>query len=306
MVSVNHLMERYKSLVGDFNPENIIVKPCLRINTLRISEEKLIGRLKGQNVKLEKVPYLEHAYFFDAGFSLASSVEYLMGFIYIQGAASQLPATVLLANVLELSDEKKKDMAVLDMCAAPGSKTTQIATLLNDEIPVVALDENLGRLTAVKYNVERLRLKSVLVYRKDARFSYDIGKTFSHILLDAPCSGNFCIEKDFFNKRSTEDFKNRARLQKELLRSAYKSLESGGTLVYSTCSLEPEEDEMVIDWFLENYEDMSCVNTGLELGDCGSIEVFDQKLNPEIAKTRKFWPHKTGTEGFFIAKLKKA
>jgi 16S rRNA C967 or C1407 C5-methylase (RsmB/RsmF family) len=87
------------------------------------------------------------------------------------------------------------------------------------------------------------------------------------------------------------------------LKAAIKVLKKDGTLVYSTCSLEPEEDEMNIDWILAKYPEMRLEDTGLKIGDSGIVNVFDKKLKSEISKCRRFWPEKTGTEGFFIAKL---
>ncbi|MGE0793183.1 MAG: RsmB/NOP family class I SAM-dependent RNA methyltransferase [Candidatus Woesearchaeota archaeon] len=299
---MNQFLERYKKLGMEFNPEEFMnLKNSLRINTLRIDENQLIVRLKKQKVKLEKIPFLENAYWYEAEFSLASSIEYLLGYIYIQETASQIPAQVLLSDL-----KNKKNVKVLDMCAAPGSKTTQIAQILKDENLVIALDNNSLRLTPLKNNIERLRLKSIVVIKKDARYADDLNLKFSHILLDAPCSGNFCVEKNFFSIRNLEGIKGRAQLQKELLRAAYKCLDDNGILVYSTCSLEPEEDEIVIDEFLKKYPDMKLVDTNLKIGDKGMTEVFDLKLEDSIKLTRKFWPHKTKTEGFFIAKMKKS
>lgn len=292
-------MERYKKLGEEFDIESLPpVRKSLRINTSLISEKDLIVRLNKQKVTLEKIPFIDNSYWYEAEFSLASSPEYLMGYIYVQEAASQIPVKVLLSD-----GEIPK--CVLDMCAAPGSKTTQMAEMLKDKVPIIAVDNNVLRLTPLKNNVERLKLTSVAIYKKDARFIYDLGLKFSHILLDAPCSGNFCVERSFFSIRNLEGITGRSTLQKELLRSAYKLMDENGILVYSTCSLEPEEDELVINWFLKQYSDIKLISTDLELGDEGYTEVFGEKLDSSLKLTRRFWPHKVPTEGFFVAKLKK-
>ncbi len=126
------------------------------------------------------------------------------------------------------------------------------------------------------------------------------------MLLDAPCSGNFCVEQNFFTQRTPADFQGRAKTQKALLKTARRVLRPGGTLVYSTCSLEPEEDELIIDWFLKEYDDMSVQPLVTDVGDNGFTTVFGTELDPSIAKTKRFWPHKTNTEGFFVAKLRKS
>ncbi len=295
---MNQFMERYNKLGEKFEVELVPpIKSSIRINILQISEKEIISRLKKQKIKLQKIPFLKNSYWYESDFSLASSPEYLLGYIYIQEAASQLPAEVLLNG--------ENPTKVLDMCAAPGSKTTQMAQILQDKVPIIAIDNNSLRLKPLNYNIERLNLKSIATYKKDSRFIHDLGLKFSHILLDAPCSGNFCVEKNFFSIRNLEGIKGRSNLQKELLRSAYKSLEKKGVLVYSTCSLEPEEDELMIDWFLNQYSDMKLIPTNLKIGDEGLTKVFDTELDSSLKLTRRFWPHKTGTEGFFIAKMKK-
>ncbi|MDD3175701.1 MAG: RsmB/NOP family class I SAM-dependent RNA methyltransferase [Candidatus Nanoarchaeia archaeon] len=294
----NWILDRYKKLNNDFEFTECQLKQSFRINPLLSNEKEVLNSLKKQKVILEKIPFLDKAYWYEAPFSLASSPEYLMGKIYIQEAASQLPPLVLLKTWT-------KNSKILDMCAAPGSKTTQMAEITNDEIPIVALDSNQQRLQPLKNNIERLKLKSIVTYRKDSRFAHDLEIKFTHILLDAPCSGNYCVEKNFFTLRSIDGILERSKLQKELLRAAYKSLDKKGILVYSTCSLEPEEDELMIEWFIQTYPDMKLIDTELTIGDEGLTKVFETTLNSSLKLTRRFWPYKTETEGFFIAKLQK-
>ncbi|MGV8171582.1 MAG: NOL1/NOP2/sun family putative RNA methylase [Candidatus Woesearchaeota archaeon] len=288
----NTLVKRYASL--GYTCKIVSLKPSLRINTLKTSENEIVSRLKTLGVKLDKISYTDYGYYYDTKFSLGATSEYLQGQYYIQEAASQLPSQVL---------APKPEDTVLDMCAAPGSKTTQIAQYMKNEGTIVALDSDPRRLFALRNNLERCGVTNTILYKKDSRFVFDLGLQFDKILLDAPCSGNYVIEEEFFIKKSVDGIRERARLQKELLKAAIRALKKGGTLVYSTCSLEPEEDEMNIDWVLSKYPEIKLEETGLAIGDEGLIKVFDKKLNPEIKKCRRFWPTKTGTEGFFIAKL---
>jgi len=290
----NPLVKRYTML--GCSCKNIELRQSFRINTLKTGEEGLISRMKALGVKLEKIPFTDNGYYYDAKFSLGATSEYLQGYYYIQEAASQLPPQVL-------NPQPGED--VLDMCAAPGSKTTQIAQYMKNEGTLVALDSDTRRLFALRNNLERCGVENVVLYKKDSRFVFDLGLQFDKVLLDAPCSGNYAIEEEFFTRKSVDGIRERSRLQKELLKSAIKVLKKGGTLVYSTCSLEPEEDEMNIDWVLSKYPEMRLEETGLKIGDKGIVDVFGKKLNPEISKCRRFWPEKTGTEGFFIAKLVK-
>jgi len=294
---MNPFLERYKQLGQEFDPESIKVTSCFRINTLKIEPKELLRRLNQRGVKQRKIPWLDFGYEYEAKFSLGANPEYLLGFYYLQDAASQVPAQLLQPSKKEL---------VLDMCAAPGGKTTQLAQYMKNQGAIVALDTNGKRLLSLRNNLERLSIRNVLMYRKDARFTFDLGLEFDKILLDAPCSGNFTLEEDWFEKRSLEEVQERARSQKELLKAAIKVLDKGGTLVYSTCSLEPEENEMNIDWLLRKYSDLKLEKIDVSMGDPGLTEAFGKTLNPEIKKCRRFWPHKTGTQGFFVAEIRKA
>lgn len=285
------LDERYKKLGVDFDKE-VVLKPSIRINTLKINPEKLIQRLESKAIKLEKISYLDFGYYYESSFSLASTQEYLQGYYYIQEAASQLPVQVL---------DLKEDDKVLDMAASPGSKTTQLAQYTKGLI--VALDNQRHRLEALRNNIERLSIPNVLVLNKDARFADTLGE-FDKVLLDAPCSGNFCVNPNYYNERNILDVQKKAQVQKELIKTAVKCLKKRGVLVYSTCSLEPEENEEIIDYAIKELG-VRVLDTNLEIGDLGLTEVFDKQLDKSISKTRRFWPHKTGTEGFFIAKLTK-
>jgi len=290
----NPLVKRYQSM--GYTCKLITLNPSLRVNTLKTDEKDIISRLKNLGVKLTKIPYTDFGYYYETKFSLGATSEYLQGYYYIQEAASQLPPQVL---------EPKPGETVLDMCAAPGSKTTQIAQYMQNKGILLALDADPRRLFALRNNLERCGVTNAVLYKKDSRFVFDLGLEFDKILLDAPCSGNYAIEEEFFKKKSIDGIRERSRLQKELLKAAIKVLKKSGTLVYSTCSLEPEEDEMNIDWVLSKYPSMKLEEVKLDIGDVGMTEVFGKKLNPEIIKCKRFWPTKTETEGFFIAKLVK-
>ncbi len=301
---MNQFLQRYEKLCESFNLDKIVLKPSLRVNTLKIDEDVLVNRLRSKGVFLEKINFLNSAYYYDSAFSLASTIEYLLGYFYIQEVASMIPAELLVKNLklVPVGDSP----VVLDMAAAPGSKTTQLAALLGEDVSIVALDSNVSRLKVVEENVNRLGIKSVIMYKKDARFVDDLGIVFDGILLDAPCSGNFCVEPDFFESKHLFGIKDRSRLQKDLLVAAAEVLKPGGVLVYSTCSLEPEEDEEVIDWFLKEFKDFSLEPIELPIGDGGLTNPFDKELDSSLVNSRRFWPHKTGTEGFYVAVLKRS
>ncbi|MCC7575020.1 RsmB/NOP family class I SAM-dependent RNA methyltransferase [Candidatus Woesearchaeota archaeon] len=289
-------LKKYELMGETFNPEKTKQKKALRINTLKITEQELIKRLTKKKVKLEKIKFLKHGYFYEADFSLASTQEYLQGYFYIQDAAAQTPAEVL---------NPEQEEIILDMAASPGGKCTQIAQLMKNKGIIIALEENKSRMQSLINNIERLSVTNTTIFKKDARFSQDLGIQFDKILLDAPCGGNFCVEKDYFKKRTQQDLDSKSRTQKELLRSAYLSLKKEGILIYSTCSLEPEENELVIDWFLKEFKEMKIVETNLNIGSPGITEYKNLKLNKDLKLTKRFWPHQTNTDGFFVARLKK-
>lgn len=192
--------------------------------------------------------------------------------------------------------DPKPGEKVLDMAAAPGGKTTQISAMMKNKGLVVALDVKRERIISLKNNIERMGCKNVVVYNKDALYADDLNMKFDKVLLDAPCSGNFCIDKDWFSKRNVDDFDQKAFIQKQLLKSGVRALKKDGIIVYSTCSLEKEENETVVEWALANL--------GVELIEV-KLGVGDPGLTDSTSITRRLWPNKTMTQGFYVAKMAK-
>lgn len=283
---MNVFIKRYKELGYEVKSVNLPVS--IRTNTLKISNDELKKRLEKRNIKLKKIPFVKNGFYVQSRFSIASTPEHLLGLFYIQESIAQLPAEILNA--------KGK---VLDCCASPGGKTSQLAETADI---VVSLDIKHKRLEALANNLERLGVKNVIIYNKDAR-SFE-GPEFDKILVDAPCSGNYIIEKDWFEKRDLKNVAEKSKLQKQILENMFNVLKQGGELVYSTCSLEPEENEFIVDWVLNNF-DVKLMDLNLKIGSKGITNVFGKELNKEISKCRRFWPGKTKTQGFFIAKFKK-
>ena len=266
-------LKRYEQLGQSINPEEIVIKKSLRTNTLKIYEKELVVRLNKSGVKIQKIPFLSYGYYYESKFSLGSTNEYLQGYYYLQESASQLPAQIL--NPLP------KDI-VLDMSAAPGGKTTQLASYMDNKGTIVALDSNIKRLESLRNNIERLGVKNTILYQKDSRFVSDLNLKFDKILLDAPCSGNFCVEVNWFQQKDLAEIKERTRLQRELLKAAVKVLNNNGVLVYSTCTLEPEENELNINWLLETCKDLKLETIDISIGDDGLTNIFGQEINIEI------------------------
>jgi NOL1/NOP2/sun family putative RNA methylase len=211
----------------------------------------------------------------------------------LQESASQYPVQVL---------NPSSSDRVLDMASAPGGKTTQMAAYMQNQGIVVAVDINRTRLYATENNVERCGVINTSIHHIDA-LELPRNPVFTKILLDAPCSGNYVTDPQWFNRRTLKDILNNAELQRRLLTCAVDLLEIGGILVYSTCSLEPEENELNIQWLLENHDVKLTKLDGP--GEQGLSQIMDQKIDSGISFCRRFWPEKTRTQGFFIAKAVK-
>jgi len=192
----------------------------------------------------------------------------------------------------------------LDMAAAPGGKTTQMAQYMDNKGVLIALDKEDFRLKALKNNLERLGIANCIVYKKDGQSVSDFGLKFDKILLDAPCSGNFIADKKWFDRKSIRGFKEMTELQKKLLKSAVSVLKDNGTLVYSTCSMEPEDNEIVIDWALKNLP-VKLENIDLKIGTHAITEFEGQRFDSEIKKCVRIVPYLTNTQPFFIVKITK-
>ncbi|MBI4016147.1 MAG: RsmB/NOP family class I SAM-dependent RNA methyltransferase [Candidatus Aenigmarchaeota archaeon] len=286
-------INRYKQLGEQIR--EVGLQDSLRMNILVIKEEELLDRFKTLGVKVEKIPFARFGYWIKhSPFSLGATTEYLRGYYYLQEAAAQLPVQVL---------DPLPNETVLDMCAAPGGKTTQIAQAMFNTGTLVALEKKQHRLIGLLTNLERMRVRNAAVFHMDGRDVKQLGLTFDRILLDAPCSGNYMTDRQWFEKRTIKDIETSAKFQRDLLKAALEVLKPNGVLVYSTCSLEPEENELNMQWLLENYK-VQLEKIHINIGDEGLIDVFGKELDASIRNCRRFWPHKTNTEGFFIAKVR--
>jgi len=285
-------IKRYEELGWKY--ENVKPSQAIRVNRMNAKERDVVNRLESLGIKLEKISFVESGYWIrKSKFSIGATAEYLLGLYSIQEAAAQIPATLF---------SELKNKCVLDACAAPGGKTVQLADLMQNTGTIVALDVKRNRLTALTNHLERCRVKNTIVYCLDARYTSRLQLKFDCILLDAPCSGNFVTDKNWFSRRTIEDVKRNAMLQRELLTEMTKVLDSNGEIVYSTCSLEPEENELNMDWAVKN------LNLQIEKIDCYGekppTNIFGKKLCSQIKNCRRIWPRKT--QGFFVCKLKKA
>jgi NOL1/NOP2/sun family putative RNA methylase len=284
-------VDRYEKLGWCFH--NVKARQAIRINDTNTKGKKIIERLKNDGVTLERIPFLENGFWVRRSrVSVGATAEYLLGLYSIQEAAAQIPATLF-------SDIKGK--VVLDACAAPGGKTVQLADLMDNTGVVVALDMDKRRLPALANHLERCHVGNTIIYDRDARYASGLKLKFDRILLDVPCSGNFASDEQWFGRRTLRDVERNARLQREILTEASKCLKDKGEIIYSTCSLEPEEDELNVDWATRTLDlEVEKIDS---LGQEGMTDVFGRKLDSSISCCRRIWPG--DTQGFFACKLKK-
>jgi len=284
-------VDRYEQLGWVF--KDVEPRQALRINITNAKGKNLEERLQSLGVQLERVPFLETGYWVRSSkVSIGATAEYLLGLYSIQEAAAQIPATLFTAL---------QDKTVLDACAAPGGKTVQLADLMSNTGAIVALDVEKRRLAALSNHLERCHVGNALVYNFDARQASQLKLKFDRILLDVPCSGNFAADNAWFERRTLKDVERNARLQREILTEAVACLNGDGEIVYSTCSLEPEENEVNMDWAIKH------LNLQIEEVDCygqkGLTDVFGSQLDISVEHCKRIWPAET--QGFFVCKLRK-
>lgn len=248
---------------------------ALRFNTLKVqSPEERMRILKTLKISSDKkVSWANEAYYFDENVRPGKHPYHEMGLYYIQ-EPSAMSAAALLAP--------KPGMRVLDLCAAPGGKSTQLATYLGDSGLLVSNEINTQRSRILSQNIERMGIKNAIVTNEDSFvLASHFQGFFNAIQVDAPCSGEGMFRKlpEAIEQWSMENVAICAARQKEILDNAAVMLKPGGTIVYSTCTFSKEENEDVIEYFLEKHPDFT------------------------LEEMERFWPHKVDGEGHFVAKL---
>ena len=275
----------------------------IRTNTMRTKRRELAQILIQKGVNLDPAGDWNKVglKIIDSQVPIGATTEYLAGQYMLQSASSFLPVMAL---------APKPGERVLDMCAAPGGKTTHIGQIMKNTGVIVANEFNPDRVASVKGNVHRMGLTNVIITNYDGRKIGSHLKGFDRALVDAPCSGLGVIWKDPSVKamRTLKDIKRNAHIQKELLLSAIDVVNArsstGGYIVYSTCSVSVEENEEVINYALNNRK-VKLVETGLTIGEPGMPKFRGKIFHPSMILCKRIYPHVYNMEGFFIAKLKK-
>ena len=273
------------------------LRRSIRVNTLKISVADFLALVADYDWQLSPVPWCEEGFWIsrtDESLPLGSVAEHLNGLFYIQEASSMLPVSALFAHSID-------PRYVMDMAAAPGSKTTQIAARMQDQGMILANEYSASRVKVLHANISRCGVSRAAITHFDAAvFGPALPEQFDAILLDAPCSGEGVIRKDprALKNWSLSSCRQIAATQQQLLESAFHALKPGGTLVYSTCTLNRLENQQVVNQLLASYPqavEVIALNTLFE----GASQAATREGYLHV------FPQYFDSEGFFVACLRK-
>ena len=272
-------------------------RKSIRVNTIKSSIDEVKNILR--HFEISQVPWCKEGFFINSKvIGLGNLPEHWQGKFFIQSAVSMIPALVL--------NPKQTDL-VADLCAAPGAKTTHLASLVENKGLILANEIDKDRVKTLISNLQRCGvLNTVITLMDGLRFR---GFEFDRILLDAPCSGTGTIRKSLKTLKiyNTKMITKLANMQKRLIENAFNNLKENGVLVYSTCSLEPEENESVVNHLLNKYNNAKIEKIDIKIKRSPAVLEFENEIyNDNIKNCLRIWPQDNDTEGFFVAKIKKS
>ncbi|MBA5235169.1 16S rRNA (cytosine(1407)-C(5))-methyltransferase RsmF [Pectobacterium aroidearum] len=274
------------------------LRRSIRVNTLKISVEAFLRLVQPYGWQLEPIPWCQEGFWLlnaeEENMRLGNTLEHLSGLFYIQEASSMLPVSALFHRNEELE-------TVLDVAAAPGSKTTQIAARLDNKGAIVANEYSASRVKVLHANISRCGVSNTAMTHFDGRvFGAALPEYFDAILLDAPCSGEGVVRKDpaAMSHWSPESITEIAATQRDLILSSFHALKPGGVMIYSTCTLNMQENQQVCHWLQAQFPDA-----------CEFESLRDLFTDAERATTEDgflhVFPQIYDSEGFFVARLRK-
>jgi 16S rRNA (cytosine1407-C5)-methyltransferase len=272
----------------------------IRIPITLENPDKIIEGLKKYNIEVEKAEGIESAYRVIKGNELiGKTIEYTIGKYYIQSLSSMVPPIIL--------NPSKKDRT-LDLCAAPGSKSTQLSEMMNHEGTLYSNEVSNARIRVLVYNLDKMKCINMGVINfKGENLSKVYNNYFDKILVDAPCTALGVLQKKNEVNNWWEESKTEllANMQYKLLVSAIKMLKAGGEIVYSTCTLAIEENELVLHKILNNFSvELLPIHLPIKCEDA-ILDFNGGKLNSQIKNAKRVIPWEVDSEGFFVAKLRK-
>ena len=295
-------LERYAPLVEDtdafFAACERPLPSVVRVNTIKTNPERARRALEDEGIAYEPVEWHDQLLRLPEA-SPGTNWPYFHGWLHGQEEVSAVPALAL---------DPQPGESIWDSCAAPGSKTTQLSAMMDDRGVVVGNDNNLGRLSSLRHNAERLGVTNIVVTKQDGRnFSlkpFDFGE-FDRAIVDAPCSCEGTIRKNptTLEEWTLEHVHSVAAVQKGILSRAVQATKPGGTVVYSTCTFAPEENEAVVDHVLET-EDCEVVDFDCPLDSVSGVTEWEgDSYDSSVTNTHRIYPHLNDTGGFYCAKL---
>lgn len=297
MVQVpTEFIEKYNNLIGVKKTNELLasflepVKKAFRLNPLKENFRNVSYDLS------QPVGIIDDAFF---GMIDGNQIEQLAGYVY-----SQDPAAMFVVQAAKINPGEK----VLDLCAAPGGKSTQIASHLNQEGLLVANEINPARSKILLENIERWGVKNAVVTNESPdRLALKFPDFFDKIVVDAPCSGEGMFRKDpeAMEMWSQELVLTNQKRQKMIVDEAYKMLAPGGELIYSTCTFAPEENEQIVEYLLKNHSDLDLVPIKKDDNFSSGHPEWTASKNPQLKDTARFWTMDGFGEGQFVAVLKK-
>lgn len=268
----------------------------LRANTLKLTIGDLVSR---NNFNLKRIPWSRDGFSHDGSSAPGKHPDYHAGLYYIQEPSAMLPAEIL---------NPKAGECVLDLCAAPGGKTVQLAAMMENTGFLLANDISPKRVKPLRRNLEGLGVACAAVSNEEpGRILTNFKNFFDAILLDVPCSGEGMFRKDETAVRSWKRHDRAAliKMQREILLTSWAMLKPGGRMVYSTCTFNPDENERNIEWALSRLEDMKVIELDLPEGGLQNGRSDWAEACPAVAKAIRVWPHHANGEGQFAVLLQK-
>ncbi|PIU03068.1 MAG: hypothetical protein COT55_00170 [Candidatus Diapherotrites archaeon CG09_land_8_20_14_0_10_32_12] len=287
--------------IEDF--KKALVEPPLksfRVNSLRASPKEVKESLEAKGFKLTQMNWYTYGFFVNSfGASLGNTLEHFLGKIYVQDASSMLPVIPL---------EAEEDESILDLAAAPGSKTTQIGMDMKNQGLIIANEPNQKRIQALQDNLERLGIINTVITRNDGRYFRKMPDAFDKVLLDAPCSleGTMFKDEKIKHRWGPNFVSGSAKLEYELLKAAITATKSKGTIIYSTCTISPEENELVVNKVLKEFDiELKPVEFKGVNQSNGLTKYKDFEIDKQIKRCVRIWPHKAKIGAFFLTKIMK-
>ncbi len=311
--AVNVALNRFRNLLSPEEYDRLVeeldlpLPPALRINPLKSQPAESVKAWRERyNWTLKSIAYEP------AGWQVLSSpapisqtIEHRLGFYYIQDAASMAPVALF------DFDPSIDRPLILDMAASPGGKTTHLASRTGDHGLIIANDASVSRLPALRIVLQNWgAINTAITNYPGERFGTWYPEVFDRVLLDAPCSmqGLRSTESHPIRPISDNEIQGLSQRQGRLLESAFKAVRPGGQVVYSTCTLTPDEDEAVVDGLLKHYPDLARVediSAHFPAPVPGLISDGSHSFDPSLERSARLWPHRLGTSGFFAALISK-